>query len=283
MGLLDSIRPMLLKKDKTEVDYGLEKLIIKAERLPIYYNWYDFQRGKLMPPDLILGNLEKQRVENRIKANNKRLKNVKSKIQQIFDPVMEQIKKDVNNEKNSEKAERIVAEYRKAEKIVKDYETRAEGWSVVGDQILCSEYNIPARWIIVQGCDYGKHGKVCGKLTGQGYYSKESMQENFKALHEVEIDYAKYNNGQGLMALREAAKMIDDWQRIHIEKWDYEQRSQEQLSGEARSDSYQSFIDKTKIQDNRRPFQARLTKIYNERSSSAEVKERSSLQRVGGR
>jgi len=276
MGLLGSIRAKLLKTDKLEVDYGLEKLIIKAERIPIYYNWYDFHvRGKLTPLDIIRGNLEKQIAENRLAANKKRFNNKKSKIHRIFDPVVEKIKRDLINEKNPKRAERILAEYSKAEKIVKDDEIRAERWALVGDQILCSEYNIPTRCIEEESVssDPETGRKIRGKFTALAYYSEKSLQENFKALHALEMDYAKYNHGQGLIALKEAAKKIDDWQQRHEEKWKKEQRFQELLSGTSSSDSPQSLIDKIKIPGNRRPVQAHLSEIYNEKASKAEAKE----------
>ncbi|MDD2432910.1 MAG: hypothetical protein PHX01_04325 [Clostridia bacterium] len=173
-----------MEADKKEVDYGLEKLIIKAERLPIYFNWYDFHKGKLKLLDPVLGNLKEQIKKNRIEVNKSRVDDKIQKIHKIFDPVMETMKKDLLKEKDPERMGRIVEEYRKAEDIVNDLEVRVRRWSVAGNQILCGEYNIPTARVI--GRSYTFLGEITGEMIIRGTYSKESIQSNIEALYETE-------------------------------------------------------------------------------------------------
>ena len=273
MGLWDGIKEKLGKPDKKEVDYGLEKLIIKAERLPIYFNWYDFHRGKLKPPDFVLGNLKEQRKENRIEANKNRVDDKIRKIHKIFDPVMETMKKDLLKEKAPERAERITEEYHKAENIVNDLESRVQRWFVAGDQILCSEYNIPTTRLIAQGYSSGPHGRLVYKMFTRGSYSKESIQSNIETLYETEKNYEKYNNGRGLKALEEAAKKIDYWQGVHQEQRDNKQRLNELLSGQSKSNKE---LDVLEIPSKRRSIQARLGEIYREKTEKSEETKASS-------
>ncbi|MGI6588839.1 MAG: hypothetical protein ACOX2N_08760 [Peptococcia bacterium] len=272
MGLWDDIKEKLEKSDKKEADYGLDKLIIKAECLPIYFNWYDFHRGKLRLLDPVLGNLKAQIKENRIEANKDRVDDKIREIHKIFDPVMETMKKNFLKEKDPGRAERIEEEYRKTEDIVNDLETRVRRWSVAGDQILCGEYNIPTARVIDRS--YTFLGVRAGEMVIRGPYSKESIQSNIEALYEMEKKYEKYNNGRGLKALEEVVKKIDYWQGVHQEQRDNKQRLNELLPERYKPEKE---FDVLAIPDERRPIQTRLGEIRDEKAKKSEAAKTNSI------
>lgn len=255
LGLKNDIKAILRRADKKEIDYGLEKLIVKAERLPIYLNWYDFHRGKFNPLDPILGNFQEKIRVNRIEANRNRAEEKIRQIHKIFDPVMETMRKDLLHEKDPERAERIAEEYRKAQNIVNDLETRVQKWSDAGDQVLYCEYNLPTQRLIANNCDvinYPNSG-----IYVRLHYSKENIHKNLKALYEAEKHYEKFNNGRGLKAWQIIVK------KIYSKEANYWEENKEAKENKPQ------FNELPKPSE-RKPIQERLDETFRDRAGKGE-------------
>jgi hypothetical protein len=196
MGLWDSIKARLVKSEKTEVDYGLEKLIKKVEQVPIYFNNHDFKGGNFTDiaeaVKKIFANkdeLKKSTEVNRIMGNRFIARDKIWEIDYLVNPVLKTIKEDISNEKDLQKAEKIAAEYHRVRNIKDDFEKRVHGWSVVGEKLIESEYH--------------------------GASIDEEFKKNISELYRLEEKYSPYNNGSGLKALKKAIDKMEQEIQIH--------------------------------------------------------------------
>lgn len=244
MGLLDRNQ-----KNKNEVDYGLEKLIQKAERLPIYFNWYDFHLRGTLQKGLI--SLENKNYSSRymeyteinkmqrllrplIDELDFRRLDIIRKVNKTFDPVLKKMERDLLNDRNPHKV-KIAAEYHRAEKILYDLQKRNEYWADVGVEMLCSEYNIKKTdldfclYVTFDEATYNNDEKA----------EKEKFLRKVEDLRSLEREYAKYNDNKGLIALDKALEKIDYWERFHHENAAKKLKDQQQrkdiLSGNYKS------------------------------------------------
>jgi len=137
------------------VDYKLDELCSKTEMIRMYY--------KSPITEIILG-------PPRYPSRNLK------KVEKIFDPVLETMKKDLNKTLSPKKIERIRKEISKAKQIKADYQRRIVLWYELGNATFDSERRF---------------------ITG---YTDEN-QSKYNELHKLEGIYSDYNKGQGFTYL----------------------------------------------------------------------------------
>ncbi|HHY05474.1 MAG TPA: hypothetical protein GX532_00610 [Clostridia bacterium] len=158
---------------KREKDYQLKQLIAIAEQIPIYYENGGF-------PEQI-GNSDTERDEVFRKIEQK-YKSTLENIDKIFEPVLENMYQDLINEKCPYAAQQIRKEIEKAEKITNDLRERADLWKKAMRTIVCIE---------------------TGALHTERFYREQCV-----TLENLEIFYAPYNEGKGLIALEKARERL---------------------------------------------------------------------------
>lgn len=271
-----------MRKDKKSVNYELEKLIKKVERMPIYYNWFDFYIRKrfikIRLNDLtsLRDSLKRSQVERILMEKRE---DCLKKIDKLFNPVIEKLGKDILNENDLQRRGSLVEEYNKTGKVAADLKKRVNCWYIVGVKLFCSEHNLSGDQLYYYHPSlgevefiYGDEGKKSYNELMKKIYKVKEFRDAVAELRSLEEEYAKYNNGRGLVALEKALKKIEYWQQLHarkaIKEKEEAQRLKEILAEHAENyqsiHSYSKEIENDNL-DNRQELNERFANLnFNE-------------------